>query len=376
MYRSTRIVLFAAVTAAGVIAQAPPRVVAAGLQAPQKLALTAGGNFLVTEGGEKPNEGRVSIVTRAGARRSLIEGLPTGVSPEGEASGPTGIALRGRTLYVAIGVGDAEVDGPRPGSAVFSPKGPSSPLFSSVLVFELSGDADAASAPFRMTPAQHMALAVGDEIELDNGAGANARASMLVNFVDAIPDPGAIYRFSNPWGIEVSADGNTLWVADASMDVVWRVDTRTGRPRMAGALPRQNNPTPVGGPIIDSVPTAVHSCGGELLVSQLTGFPFLSNAARIHALDTERRTFAPFIANLSLVTDFACTGSSELFVLEMSGNFLAQPPAPGRLLRYSSPQPTVVSNAVILPVGLAYDEARRSVYVLELTGRLLEFALN
>ncbi|MEZ5355182.1 MAG: ScyD/ScyE family protein [Bryobacteraceae bacterium] len=309
MAKKIELALLALATASALCGQSE-RVVATGLLQPQKLTLTPGGNLLVTESGAELHSGRVSLVTRSGSRRSLIEGLPSVTSAEGEASGPTGIAMRGRTLYVAIGGGDAEAAGPRPGTALFNDKGTSSPLFSSVLVFETEADVDNITGSFRLDAARIAALALGDTVELDEGSGIKARVSVLVNFADGVPDANRIYRFANPWGIALSADGATLWVADASRDLVWQVDTRTGRARLAAALAPGRNPTPVGPPVIDSVPTAVRQCGDELLVSQLTGFPFLRGAASIHSIQPDR-TVRPYIANLSTVTDLACSGSGD-----------------------------------------------------------------
>src|SRR5688572_26052629 len=72
-----------------------------GLQAPSKIISTADGNLLVAEGGTAPNAARISIIDHNGNRRTLIEGLPSGPTPEGGFSGPSGLELRGRTLYVS-----------------------------------------------------------------------------------------------------------------------------------------------------------------------------------------------------------------------------------------------------------------------------------
>src|SRR4051794_33223109 len=93
-------------TASSIWCQA--QVVATGLQGPQKIILTPGGNLLVSETSMAVNSGRVSFVSRAGARRSLLEGLPSGVEVASGGSGPTAMALRARTLYVALGAGDGE----------------------------------------------------------------------------------------------------------------------------------------------------------------------------------------------------------------------------------------------------------------------------
>ena len=62
-------------------------------------------------------------------------------------------------------------------------------------------------------------------------------------------------------------------------------------------------------------------------------------------------------------------------MLEFSGNQTAQPPAPGRLLRYDSPNGTVLNSTLMAPVSMALDEADNALFVLELTGRILRIPL-
>ena len=93
-----------------------PSELASGLKAPVKIVFTDDGNLLVGESGEGPNSGRVSLVDRCGTRRTLIDGLPSGVAAMGDPSGPGGLARNGVTLYIAIGGGDATRSGaPGPG---------------------------------------------------------------------------------------------------------------------------------------------------------------------------------------------------------------------------------------------------------------------
>src|SRR5258708_7707985 len=77
-------------------------VFAAGLRAPTKIIVSPKGNLLVAEAGNGPNTGRVSIINpTTGNRRTLVDGLPSGFAPpEGDPSGPSGLEMRGRTLFV------------------------------------------------------------------------------------------------------------------------------------------------------------------------------------------------------------------------------------------------------------------------------------
>jgi hypothetical protein len=194
--------------------------VATGLQAPQKLILTPQGDFLVSETSTDPNSGRISFVSRGGTRRSLFEGMPSGAVATGEGSGPSAMALDGRTPYVAIGGGDAERNGNRPGSSVFNPEGESSPIFSCVLEIHFDTDVDNLMGTFEMTPQLQQQLADRADVTLSDGAGGSASVAVLADFPDGVPDPNTIYRFSNPWGMTLSADGDTLYLTDASMNAL------------------------------------------------------------------------------------------------------------------------------------------------------------
>ncbi|HSE97197.1 MAG TPA: hypothetical protein VLD57_02930 [Blastocatellia bacterium] len=69
-----------------------------------KLILTPAGRLLVAEAGNGPNTGRISIIDQSGNRRTLLDGLPSGFAPpNNELSGPGGLTLRGRTLFITTG---------------------------------------------------------------------------------------------------------------------------------------------------------------------------------------------------------------------------------------------------------------------------------
>ena len=137
-----------------------PQVLVTGLQGPHKIILTPRGNLLVSETNMAPNLGRISIVTRGGTRRSLLEGLPSGTEVTlAGGSGPNAMALRERTLYFTMGAGDSERRGQTPGTSIHNPAGVSSPIFASLLECRFSIDPDLTSGTFRMTPQHQQALA-------------------------------------------------------------------------------------------------------------------------------------------------------------------------------------------------------------------------
>jgi hypothetical protein len=367
--------ILAAAAGACALAAAQPQVIVEGLHGPQKMVMTRAGNFLVSETSTEPNSGRVSYVTRSGTRRTLLNNLPSGTDVTGGGSGPTAMAIRGETLAVAIGSGDAERRAAGAGS-VFNSAGMSSPLFSSVLVFEFNRDLDALPGTFALTPELQRRIADGFVVDLEDGSGGRVRVGQLAAFPNAVPDPQVTYRFSNPWGM-IAERGN-LYLTDASMNALVRIDSNTGHWRRILYFPPIPNPGRLGGPVVDAVPTSVRRWGRYLLVSLLTGFPFNPGESRVMLVD-EKLNATPFITGLNSAVDVHVqeTGGPRpvFFVLEFSQNQGAAPPAPGRLLRYDTATPVVVSDKLTAPVSMVVDEIANTVYVLQLTGQILQIKM-
>jgi hypothetical protein len=356
-----------------------PQTLVTGLQTPVKMILTPQGNFLVTETSMSPNSGRLSFVSRAGARRSLIEGLPSGTEVTlAGGSGPAAMALRDRTLYLTIGPGDSERAGAAPGTSTLNPQSASSPIFSSLLEIRFSADVDAVGGTFRMTAQHQQALNDGGEVELAD-AGATARISLLTRFPIAEPHPAAVYKFSNPWGLALSEDGRNLYLTDASQNCLLRIDPATGRWRRVARFGPLPNPTPVGPPVVDAVPTNVRIYGNSVLVSFLSGFPFAGGNARVLIVNPETGAAEPFIPNLTSVTDVLWRprpgGGAQFFVLEFSVNQSANPAPPGRLLRFDTAEPQV-AGTFITPVNMVFDEATSELFILELRGQIQQLKID
>jgi DNA-binding beta-propeller fold protein YncE len=51
-----------------------------GLKAPTKVILSPGGNLIVAETGTAMMDGRISLIELTGARRTLIDGLPSAIN--------------------------------------------------------------------------------------------------------------------------------------------------------------------------------------------------------------------------------------------------------------------------------------------------------
>src|SRR5215813_6648556 len=78
-----------------------------------------------------------------------------------------GLFIRGRTLYVVIGIGDSLLPGPFPGSNLPNPN-PSSHLFSSVMAIHFSAAVEKNTSGFTLTLADQSVLATGEKLTLSN----------------------------------------------------------------------------------------------------------------------------------------------------------------------------------------------------------------
>jgi hypothetical protein len=349
-------------------------VFATDLIAPTKIILTPGGNLLVAEAGSGPNTGRISLIDRSGHRRTLLDGLPSG-RHEVESLGPSGLALRERTLFITIGQGDAIVFG-EGGTLLPNPNGPSSPILSSVLAVHFSQDIDRITSGYALTLADHFTLANGFDLTLDNADGDRATVELLADFRDYVPDPNTIVRESDPFGLVLDAKGDdTLYVVDAGMNSVVKVNIHTGRAQTLLSFAPLPNPLPFGPPMMDAVPDSIHFFGDQLLVTLLTGFPFPSGAAEIRKVDVATRRDESFITGLTTAIDVLAVrtpaGDDQFFVLEFSTDFLNE--ANGRLLRFDSPTATpVVIADLITPTSMARDPVTGDLFVTEIfTGRII-----
>lgn len=358
-------------------AQCPPATLTAGLLSPSKIIQTPQGNLIVAEfGAGAPNTARVSIVDASGNRRTLLDGLPSGINSVGDAIGTTGLALRGRTLYIVNGEGDSTLAGPIPGTEVPNPN-PSSPIFSSVVALHLSTNVERNTNGYSLTVADHQALKSGVRLTLGSG-GEKVTLELVTDFPDFVPSPLPFFpanvRHSNPYG--AVAMGEQLFVVDAGFNSVWRVDLETGAHSTLAVFPPIPNPLPFGPPVVEAVPTSIQQSDDKLLVTLFRGFPFPQGSAEVRSVDPATGAHAPFITGLTAAIDVLSfkgkRGEAGHLTLELSANLLGG--APGRLQRYGSPvgSPTLVANCLISPSSMVLDRKTGTLYITEVfTGRIV-----
>lgn len=347
-------------------------VVATGLDQPFKIALTSTGNLLVSEGGKGSNTGAVSLVKRAsGERTVLLSGLPSVYSESDGAIGITAMIQRERTLYLLAGEGDVVVSGATAGTQAPNPKVASSPIFSSLLAVRFSSNFEELITGFTMQLSDHVKLANGLVVELDNGSGAKATVELVANFPDVTPDANTNARASNPFGMTFDrTEPNILYVADSGQNQLRRVDVSTGRIRTVATFPPLPNRSGFGPPVSDFVPTSVRTYGDQLLVTHLTGFPFAAGSSGAYIVDPKTGAFQPWLTDRTMVVDIAVRerdgGSPQFFVLEYSLNLLAG--QPGQLVQFNGNEPVVLQAGLVGPSGMVLDARTGEVFLTDPRG--------
>lgn len=348
--------------------------VLSGLRLPVAGVMSGHGNLFVAEAGDgSAGSGRISIVDPHGHRRTLIDGLPSAPADVGTPSGPSGLFLRGDSLYMVMGTGDTGVAGPRPGSTLPNPAGPSSPIFSSVLVmsFGFHPGTEMRTTGFRMTRANQRALAAHHTVWLHDHRGYLMGIRMVANFPNyaatPLPDVPDNISLSNPFGI--TGIGKWFYVTDGGRNLAWKVDSSKGRASPLVSFPDIANPLfpQVGGPSMQAVPTGISVSKGKLLVSLLRGAPFATGTSTVERIDPATGSDTTLISGLTTAigTIPRKHGHHEpLLVLEhsSSGPFFS---GPGTVLRFDGPAsvPTTVADCLALPTSMTLDERTHRLYV-------------
>lgn len=369
--------------AAAAPAQCTP--VLSGLRLPVGSLSTDAGNLLIAEAGDGTSgSGRISIVDRNGSRRTLLEGMPSAPADVGDPSGPSGLYMGGRSLFVTIGTGDTGILGPRPGTTLANPAGPSSPIFSSVLEIFFSAQTEARTTGFTMTPADEKMLAKGQPVRLRDSRRNDLFIRMVTDFPNAMPRPlpdvPDNIDVSNPFGIV--GLGPSFYVNDGGRNLTWRVNGSTGAAVEFANYPDIPNPLfgMVGGPFIQAVPTGIGVADHQLLVSLFRGAPFATGVSDIEAMDPSTGTHAPFIEDLTTAIGTLSVrrpGHRDLLVLEMAatGPFFA---GPGTVLRFKDfgGAPETLASCLVAPTSMAFDKWTHALYVTESEGNLVSIPLR
>jgi hypothetical protein len=330
------------------------------------------GNLIVSETGTGAHTGRISIVDPSGPsgnRRTLLDGLPSGINDVSEPSGPAGVTMRGRSLYLAIGIGDS-ILGAGPGVAVANPA-PSSPIYSSILALHFSANVEQNTTGFTLTLAHQFALAAGQTVTLSNG-NQKLTVELIANFPNFTPNPpppGNV-RGSNPFDLVVV--GNQIYVTDGGQNSVRKVNIASGAFSTLVTFPNVPNTLfPFGPPTSEAVPTGIAYADGQLLVTLFTGFPFPPGASRVEQVDPSTGAHSALITGRKTAIDvipLEFGNDTDYLVLQHASPFGPFFPPPGLVLHFETPAgpPTTVAACLMRPTSMVLDEKTDTLYVTEL----------
>lgn len=369
-------IAFAVAVACGTASAADCSVVVGGLRAPIGSVFSNRGNLIISETGIAGDQtsGRISIVSPDGRRRTLLDGLPQGTNAAGgDASGPNSLAMVGRTIYVAMGQGDTVVPGG--GGTVPNPN-VSSLLFSSILAIHLSAAAERSTTGFTLSAQGRQTLEGGGRVTLSNGKGDRLNVEVVVNFPDYASEPTPAnpgnVRNSNPFG--VLPVGDYLYVSNGGLNRLFKVNIDDGSYAELAVFNPIPNTSGLGGPpAVDAVPTGMAYSGGKVLVSLLSGGPFIPGLSRVKAIDPVTGDQADFLTGLRTaiaVQPISSGGDTDYLVLE--NNFAPAPPFPPsgatvRLFEDPGSSSTVVNGCTLYrPTSLAIDPKTGVHYATEL----------
>lgn len=277
------------------------------------------GSSIVDGAGETVSFGRTGAVSRyrAGVREIIASGLPS-LAPDGGfgATGPHDIAFSGDgTLHVILGFG-------------------ANPARRADLASEMGSEL------------------LGKIVSIDGGAV--AQVADVTDF-ERTNDPDGEPN-SNPFSLVTVGDG--FVVTDAGGNDVLDVSA-TGVVSFRTFLPPQPNPLPFGPPVYQAVPTgAATGPGGDILVGQLTGFPFPVGGASVFDIDAAGLAIV-IAGGFTNLIDVAYGGGMG-YALELDSDSLLGPMMTGSLFAFGADgTKTLLYGGLVNPTGFALGEGGR-----------------
>ena len=283
MKKLINIVLLSWLSISVCLAQLLP--VASNFIGPAGVEIDANGNAWVAEVGTGVVKGRIILVKPNGDKIPIITGLPSNLDTVVE-----DVAGAWRTVLL-----------PNNRLAVIVGEGPTS-LFGRIMFFNLTGFQPGIS------PAKTLADTTST-IDISRFALAQ---SGVTN--------------SNPFSAVLDSDGS-WYVVDAGANMIIKV-TAGGQRSVFARFPKVPNPTPVGPPVVDAVPTKIiANPDGGFYVTNLTGFPFNKGQASVFAVDRNGNV-TTYAKGFTMLTDLALDPrTGDLYALQFGEFGFA--PTPG-----------------------------------------------
>lgn len=170
------------------------------------------------------------------------------------------------------------------------------------------------------------------------------------------------YKFVNDTGeshlynMTFGPDG-AIYFADAAANAIIR-RSKTGQLSVMAEVPDVANPTPVGPPAINAVPTGIVFDGHQFLISTLTGFPFPTEKATIYKMGLSGQ-LTPYQQGFTSLVDIENDGNGNALVLRY-GVFVLGPvgftPKTGQLLRANGTGSSVLIDKLNLPTDIKISD--------------------
>ncbi len=275
---------------------------ATGLTQPIGMEYDKDGRLWVAESGSGKNDGKIVAITPDGKKFDVIVNLESIISPGGESEGPSHLLFADGVLYVLGAHGKLY-------------KAVQSTLKPGYVTVDASK------------------LGVED----------------IAKFVLAYPFKNNTHE-SHPYNLTPGPNGS-IYITDAAANAVLKRE-KSGVYRVVAELPNIPNPTPVGGPFVEPVPTGIYYDGQNFLVTTLTGFPFPQGKAMIYKM-TPAGALSVYQQGFTTLVDIAEGGTMGRLVLE-HGVFGARgfEAKTGRLVWADGTSLKALASGLNLPAGL------------------------
>ncbi|GEM_PF-2620689 len=197
------------------------------------------------------------------------------------------------------------------------------------------------------TGAQHLYLDANGNLMILQGEGSNLLSESVLTISTAGYAPGdtsrklddlkaihKIGRFSlsrgarttNPYTLAVGPESN-FFIVDAGFNGIVKQERCTGNLSVFAAFAPVRNPTPVGPPVMDAVPTGIVFRNNKFYIGGFVGFPFLPDSSRIYEVDLNGNV-SVLKRGLTAVVDLAVDPRDGNLVFLQFGRFAFAPPPP------------------------------------------------
>lgn len=306
-----------------------------GLNRPLGVTIDHLGKIWVTENGTGHDDGSVTVVSLNGTKIPMITGLPSYVRDSiGNLSGAyRTVIFPNSQIAVVVGSGPTNSSG-------------------RILFFDFNN--------------------------YNFGTDAPKTLKDTTKSIDITIDR-AKYNASNGYSFVTDSSGNTF-VAMAAANNIIKI-TPDGKQSVFVAFPPVSNPTPVGPPMIDFVPTKiVVNPKGGFYICNLTAFPFPAGTAGVYMVDTIGNV-TPYATGLTTLVDMVLDeNTGDLYVQQfgsygfVSGSTLGFIPQSSKILRIKpgGKQIDSIAGGFGPGAGLAIDRKGNLFVTSMFTGQLFK----